>query len=88
VQIDRDVVAALREPPGDREILSDSGQATASRSDEQLVDVGVSFDNRRGVRLDDVGQVSLGIVPAKSAHEGRREYHVANRAQSNHQNTH
>ena len=48
----------------------------------------IAFDNRCGVRLDDVGEVGLRIMPPERAQERRREHHVADRAQPDQQDAH
>ena len=88
MQIDREIVTAAREPARYPDVVHDPGHTAAAGNDDQFVDVRVGFDDRCGVRLHDVRDVSLGVVPPERAEKRRREHHVADRAQPNEQYAH
>jgi hypothetical protein len=88
MEIDRKVVATVRKLFCDPDVVCDSSEAPAAWGDDQLVDVGIAFDDWCGVRLDDVRDVGVWIVPPEGAEQRRREYYVAQRAQPDEQNPH
>jgi hypothetical protein len=50
--------------------------------------MGITFDDRRGIRFHDIGEMSVGIVAAEGTQQRRREYHVPDWPQPDQQNAH
>lgn len=88
MQIDRNVVAAARQSSSRIDVVREPRKAVAARNDDEFVDIGIPFDNRCGVGLDDVGDVGSRIVPTEGSDERGCENYVSNRAQSNEQYAH
>jgi hypothetical protein len=88
MQVDREVVLSVSEPPGDRDVVGDSRQASASWDHDEFIDVGITFDDRRGIRFHGICEVSVGIVAAEGTQQRRREYHVPDWPQPDQQNAH
>jgi hypothetical protein len=73
VKVDREVEAPRAERPAQRDVGRESFQPARARRDQDFVEVRVGGDDRRGMRLDDVGQPRVGKVSAEGANGGRRE---------------
>jgi hypothetical protein len=67
------------QPPHQGEI----GRQSFARRDNHLVEVRVRRDERRGVGLDDVGEMRGGKLRTKRVNGGRREYDVADLTEPN-----
>ena len=88
MQIDRHVETATSEAPGRHDVVAESREAPAPRDDDHFVDVRVSFDDGRRIRLDEIRQVCVRVVPPERAQEWRGEHHIAERAQPDEQDPH
>ena len=85
MEVDRDVIRVAPQPSAQREVGSKPGGTAPARRDDDLVEKRIVLDNRRGSRLDDVGEVSVRKSFAKRANGGRRENDVTNLPKANEQ---
>ena len=87
VEVDGDVVVRGLEPASQRDVGHHAAQSSRARSDDDVVEMRVVKDDRRGRRFDDVGEVGVGKPPAQRVDRRRREDHVANLPETNEQDS-
>jgi hypothetical protein len=87
MKIDRHVVPAGAEPSRKPEVVANPRQALTAGRDDDVVEVGVPGDDRRGGGLDDVSDVSVRIPLSHTSDGRRREYDVANLAKAEQEDT-
>ena len=86
VKVDREVVALARAAGGRaRGRPSRPRSAARARRDDDLVEMRVAGDDRRGRGLDEIGELRVGKPPAQRVNGRRREDDVADLAQANEQ---
>src|SRR5262249_4023343 len=83
VKVDGEIESLGSKASAQGEVGGQSPQSAKARCDDDFADVGVADDDRRRVRFDDVGEVSVRVVPPQSVNRRRREDHIADLAQTN-----
>src|SRR5262249_58427554 len=86
VKINRDVEPLRAQPPPECDVAGEPAQSAGSRRDHDLVQVRIVRDDRRGRRLDDVGEVRVRQSLPQRVKRRRGEDDVANLPQANEEN--
>lgn len=86
MKVDRDVIGVASQPPAQRHVRPKSAETAASRCNDDQVETGIVFDDRRGGWLDDVGQVRVWKLLAKGAESRRRKDDVTDLAKPDEKN--
>src|SRR5580765_1243787 len=85
MKVDGDVVLRRLEPASEREVGQHAAQPADTRRDDDVAEVGVVEDHRRGGGFDDIGELRVRKPPAQRVNGWRRENHVADLSQPNQQ---
>ena len=85
MKIDRDVVSRRLEAASERDVGQQAAQPAHTWRDDDVAEVGVVEDHRRGGGLDDIGELRVRKPPAQRVNGWRREHHVADLSQPNQQ---
>ena len=83
MQIDHKVVPRTPQPPCEPEIRHDPRRPSWPPRHDQVVEVWITRDDRRGLRLHQVCYVRVRKRPLQRPRDRRREDDVANEPQSN-----
>ena len=83
MEIDGDIVMAATEAKTEEQI----GQQMTPRCDDDVVEVRIRGDDRRGERFDEIRQMGAGKTLPESTNRRRRENDVADFPQTNQKNT-
>ena len=87
MKINGHVVRRGAQAADERDVVANPGEPAATRRDDDVVEVWISGDDRRGRRFDDVSDVGGGKMLAQAANGRCREHDVANLAKANQQKT-
>ena len=87
VEIDGEIEAHRAEPPAERDVADEPARPADARRDDDFVQMRIALDDRRGGRLDDVGEVRVGKSIAQRADGRRREHDVADFTQADEKNS-
>ena len=85
VEVDDRVETGAPQPQGHRRVFAQARGAAEERRDDHLVEVRVAGHDRRGRRLDQVGQVRGGPGAPDRADDRGRQHDVANQPQADEQ---
>ncbi len=85
MKVDGDVVLRRLEPASERDVGQHAAQPAHTRRDDDVAEVGVVEDHRRGGGFDDIGELRVRKPPAQRVNGWRRENHVADLSQPNQQ---
>ena len=85
MEIDRDIVVLIAEQQPEQNITPQPCQPSRSRGDDDLRELRIAFDDRRGCRLDHVTDLRIGKSIAKSTDGWCRKNDIANLPQTNQQ---
>ena len=88
MEVQDHVVPFAAEADAECQVVPQACKAARTGRDDDIVQCGMVADDRRGRRLDEVGQVRVGQRRSKRADERGREDDVADEAQSHHQHAH
>jgi len=88
MQIDDDVVSVAAKPPCQAEIVGKSAQASPSRCDDDLIQMGILPNDRKRLRFDQVGQVRIWKCSLQRPDQRRGKHDVTNQAEANQKNLH
>jgi hypothetical protein len=86
MEIDGDVVPLSPQPAAESKIAEQAAHAARARRDDDLVQMGVAGDNRRGRRLDDIADVRVREPLAQRMYGGGGEGDVTNLPETDEQN--
>jgi hypothetical protein len=78
VQIDGDIEMPPPQLPRKRQVVTHTRHTAGPWDDNDVSQITITADDRGGGRLDDIGELALGITPSEGANERRREHDVAN----------
>jgi hypothetical protein len=85
VQVEREIETRPPQPPRQRDVRDDPFHPARPRHHDHLVEMRIVPDDRRRIRLDQVGEPRLRVRPAQPAQQRRREHDVADEAQPDEQ---
>jgi len=83
VEVDSDVEASAMEAASHGQIVEHASQPATLRDDDHLVEMRIGGNDRRGRRLDEIGDVGVGEAVPKRPNGRRRQRDVAEEAKSN-----
>ena len=81
MKVDGRIVRSRADSPDQSEVVAKAGEAATSWRDDDVVEVGVAGDDRRGLWFHDISNVGVSKAFAQTPNGWRREYHVANLTQ-------
>ena len=87
MEIERNIELLRLQPSSQREVVDEAAHTSGARRDDDLVEMWIATDDRRGRRLDEVGEVSVGKPPAQRVDGRRREHDIADLAQPDEENS-
>ena len=88
MEVDDEIEARRAQAPREREVVDEPSQPARALGDDDRVEMRVVPDDRRGRRLDEIGDVRVGKAAPEGRDGGRREDDVADEAQPDEQNLH
>jgi hypothetical protein len=83
MKVDRHVEASAAEPASHGQVVAHAAKPRALRHDDDLVEMRIAGNDRRGRRLDEIGDVCVGETVPKRPDARRRQRDVAEKAKSN-----
>ena len=81
VQIDRNVEMLAAQAARERQVVEHPRQAASSRDDNDVSQITITANDRRGGRFDHIGEAGIRIPASKGTNERRREHYVTDQPQ-------
>ncbi len=88
MEVDGDVEPFAPEPLRDGQVVTDAPQPAPMRNHDEVVKMRVTPDDRRSGRLDNVGEVGVGVVAPQGRDQGSGEDHITDEPQPNQKDFH
>jgi hypothetical protein len=88
VHVNHHVEALPPEPPGEPDIVEDPRHPARPFDDDDVVEVGIAGNHRRGIALDEIAERRVRKRPPQSPDQRRRQDHVADESQANEEHAH
>jgi tetratricopeptide (TPR) repeat protein len=88
MHVNHQVEPAPPQAPRQADIVDQPGEATPAFHDQDVVQMRVAGDDRRGIALYEIGECRVGECAPQCPNHRRREYHVADEAEADEEDVH